>query len=423
MGIDTVAIYSEADFESLHVSLADEAYCIGSASAVASYLNTDAVLMAAKISGADAIHPGYGLLSENAEFAEKCADCGIVFIGPAPEVIAKMGDKEEARRTMDAAGVPIVPGTGVLESVESGAAEAAALGYPVMLKARAGGGGRGIRVLREPSEFENAFLSAEAEAKNAFGDTGLYLEKYLCPVKHIEVQLLCDRFGHALVLGDRDCSVQRRNQKLIEEAPAPTLHASVRERMHKAAVAAAKAVSYVTVGHVEFSVDGGDEFYFMEMNTRLQVEHTVTEMLTGVDIVKWQIRIAAGMEIPVLNAQLQGCAIECRICAEHPRTFMPCAGRVTFMHIPGGLGVRFDTHLYQNYEIPPCYDSMIGKLIVFAPSREEAIRKMRSALSELVIAGIEQNTALHLDILSEPCFISGEHNPAFLAEKGYVNDF
>jgi len=422
MGIDTVAVYSEADAESLHVSLADEAYCIGASAASESYLNINAVLMAAKCSGADAIHPGYGLLAENADFAQMCADCDIVFIGPSPEVIAKMGDKEEARRTMQKAGVPVVLGTEVLENADAGAEAADAIGYPVMLKARSGGGGRGIRILRDPAEFRNTFFSAEAEAENAFGDPALYLEKYLYPVKHIEVQLLCDQYGNAIALGDRDCSVQRKNQKLIEEAPSPALPDSVREKMYEAAVEAAKAVGYVTVGTVEFLWPGGQDFYFMEMNTRLQVEHPVTEMVSGVDIVKWQIRTAAGMKIGFSDHDIgkKGCAIECRICAEHPKTFLPNAGRISFMHVPGGLGVRFDTHLYQDYTIPPCYDSMIGKLIVYACSREAALRKMRSALSELVITGIEHNIDLHLEILSDECFIDGTHTTAFLAERGYI---
>ena len=421
MGIATVAVYSTADAESLHVSMADEAYCIGGPKLSESYLNVPAILTAAKCTGAEAIHPGYGLLSENAEFAQACIDSGVAFIGPSPEVIARMGDKDEARRTMQAAGVPVIPGTDILPDLSTAEREAVRIGYPLMLKARSGGGGKGIRPVAEPSGFETAFMSARSEARAAFGDDAVYLERFLAPVKHVEVQLLCDREGNVLVLGDRDCSVQRRNQKLIEESPAPTLPEHVRLAMYDAARKAARAVGYVTVGTVEFLVDRNQDFYFMEMNTRLQVEHTVSEMVTDVDIVKWQIRTAAGMPLTMTqeDVRMRGHAIECRICAENPENFVPSTGPVKFLLTPGGLNVRFDTFIYQSYVIPPYYDSMLGKLIVCAATREEALRKMRSALSEFILSGPMHNVDLHLRILSDPAFIEGRYTTSFMAESGY----
>ena len=420
MGITSVAVFSEADREALHVSLADESYCIGPAPVRESYLNMNAVLSAAVASGAEAIHPGYGLLSENAGFASLCEQCGIVFIGPPAEVISKMGDKDEARRTMSSAGVPVIPGCDLLADSDEAKSEAERIGYPVLIKARAGGGGRGIRLVEAPDELENAYLSASAEAKSAFGDGGMYLEKYLSPVKHVEMQILCDNFGGVLCLGERDCSVQRKNQKLIEESPSPAVDQTMRESMMAICRSAASAAGYHGAGTIEFLVDSDKNFYFMEINTRLQVEHPVTEMVTNIDLVKWQIRIAAGLPLDLTqeDVSLNGCAIECRINAENPdMDFRPSCGRITLLHIPGGPWVRFDTALYQDYFVPPFYDSMIGKLIVTAKTREEAIRKMKAALCELVIEGIEHNSSLQMDILSDDEFVSGEYTTDFLARR------
>ena len=420
MGIATVAVYSEADREAMHVSLADESYCIGPAPVSASYLNIGSILEVAVTTGCQAIHPGYGLLSENASFAELCGKCGLTFIGPLPETIRLMGDKEAARRTMKQAGVPVIEGSDLLQSPAGAAETAKKIGYPIMLKARAGGGGRGIRIVDGPEALDGAFRAASAEASSAFGDGALYMEKYLRPVKHIEVQILGDTAGNIVALGERDCSVQRANQKLLEESPAPALQDDARKKMTEAAVAAARAVGYVGAGTIEFLCSGG-EFYFCEMNTRLQVEHPVTEMVTGIDLVKWQIRIAAGMPFPFTQDDLRvtGHAIECRINAEDPkRNYAPSAGTITMLHTPGGPWVRFDTAVYQGYTVPPYYDSLIGKLIVYAREREEAIRKMKSALCELVTEGIETNADLHLEILSDQAFISGEYTTDFLSGRG-----
>lgn len=419
MGIYTVAVYSEADSEALHASLADEAYCIGGPLVKDSYLNTSAIITTAKYSGAQAIHPGYGLLSENAEFAEMCAENGLVFIGPSADVIRKMGDKDEARRTMTAAGVPLTQGTGILKSAAEARIEAQKIGYPVLLKARSGGGGKGIRPVCTENEIEQSFISAHAEAEAAFGDGAIYMEKFLTNVKHVEVQILRDAFGKTIIIGDRDCSLQRKNQKLMEECPAPTLPDNVRTSMYEAAKKAAEAVNYVTVGTVEFLYDCKDEFWFMEMNTRLQVEHSVSEMSYGVDIVKWQIRTAAGLPISFEQSDIiaDGNSIECRICAESPIDFRPSCGIIDILHIPGGPGVRFDSAIYQNYSIPPYYDSMLGKLIVTSKTREEALRKMRSALSELVIDGVVQNSDLFLELLSEEEIINGTYTTSFLNNR------
>ncbi len=420
MGIATVAVYSEADREAMHVSLADESYCIGPAPVSASYLNIGSILEVAVTTGCQAIHPGYGLLSENASFAELCGKCGLTFIGPLPETIRLMGDKEAARRTMKQAGVPVIEGSDLLQSPAGAAETAKKIGYPIMLKARAGGGGRGIRIVDGPEALDGAFRAASAEASSAFGDGALYMEKYLRPVKHIEVQILGDTAGNIVALGERDCSVQRANQKLLEESPAPALQDDARKKMTEAAVAAARAVGYVGAGTIEFLCSGG-EFYFCEMNTRLQVEHPVTEMVTGIDLVKWQIRIAAGMPFPFTQDDLRvtGHAIECRINAEDPkRNYAPSAGTITMLHTPGGPWGRFDTAVYQGYTVPPYYDSLIGKLIVYAREREEAIRKMKSALCELVTEGIETNADLQLEILSDPAFISGEYTTDFLSGRG-----
>ncbi len=419
MGIDTVAIYSSADKDSMHVQLADESYCVGGAKVADSYLNMPAILTAALESGAQAIHPGYGLLSENAKFVELCEKCNIEFIGPTSEMINLLGDKDMARKTMREAGVPVTPGTDVLEDVESAKALAEEVGYPLLIKARSGGGGRGIRLVSTPEEFENAYNSAYAEAESAFGDGALYIEKFLKPVKHIEMQLLCDKHGHAVCLGERECSVQRHNQKLIEESPSPSISPETRKAMIEATTKAARAVNYNSVGTVEFLYDSEGNFYFMEMNTRLQVEHGVTEMVTGADLVQWQIRVAAGVEFNRTQDQIyfHGHAIECRINAEDPdNNYRPSCGKVTALHVPGGSFVRFDTALSQGYVIPPFYDSMIGKVIVQGRTRELAIRKMKMALCELNVKGVKVNRDLMIDILSDKEFIDGSYTTDFMEE-------
>lgn len=417
MGVSTVAVFSEADRDALHVSLADESICIGPAPVGQSYLNMDAILSAAILTGAKAIHPGYGLLSENAEFAQKCADNGLKFIGPGADIIARMGDKDAARRTMREAGVPVVPGCDMVSDAEHAKAEAERIGLPLLIKARSGGGGRGIRLVETPDQIVRAFDEARAEARGAFGDDGVYMEKYLTNVKHVEMQLLCDMYGGVVCLGDRDCSMQRRHQKMIEESPAPSISEKTRKKMIEAATKAAHAVNYEGVGTIEFLVTPDEKFYFMEMNTRLQVEHPVTEMVSGVDLVKWQIRVAAGAELPFKQSdiKLTGHAIECRINAEDPlRSFAPCCGQITLLHIPGGPWVRFDTALYQGYRIPPYYDSMIGKLIVFAATRAEAMRKMQAALCEMVIEGVEHTGSLQSDLINEKAFIDGTYTTSFI---------
>jgi len=420
MGIATVAVYSAADADSLHVSLADESICIDSAHPKDSYLNMKAIISAALVTGAQAIHPGYGFLSENPSFSRLCSDCGIVFIGPPAEIIEKMGDKDEARRAMAAAGVPVVPGTDVIENAEKAHKAADEIGYPLLIKARSGGGGKGIRKVDKSEDFIKSFQAASSEADSAFGDGACYLEKFLSPVKHIEVQLLADSFGNVIALGERDCSVQRKNQKMLEESPAPSLKEEVRAQMREAAIRAAKAVDYLGAGTVEFLYTADHKFYFMEMNTRLQVEHPVTEMVTSIDLVKWQIRIAAGMEINFAQDKIfiHGCAIECRINAENPaKGYAPSCGRIDILHVPGGPNVRLDTSLYQGYNIPSFYDSMVGKLIVQARTRKEAIRKMKAALCELVVEGIDTTADVQMDILCDPDFISGEYTTDFIAKR------
>ena len=419
MGISTVAIYSEADKDSLHVQLADESYCVGGNRVADSYLNMPAILTVAVESGAQAIHPGYGLLSENAKFVSLCEQCNINFIGPSSEMIKLLGDKDNARKTMRAAGVPVTPGCDIVESVEQAKEEAEKIGFPLLIKARSGGGGKGIRRVDSMEQFEEAFLSASSAAQSAFGDGACYIEKFIHPVKHIEMQLLCDKYGNIVCLGERECSVQRKNQKMIEESPSPALDEKTRKEMMIAAVKAAKAVNYVNAGTVEFLLDMDNNFYFMEMNTRLQVEHGVTEMVTGLDIVQWQIRIAAGAKLSRTQDSIftHGNVIECRINAENPeKGFRPSCGRITRLHTPGGAFVRFDTAIYQDYFVPPYYDSMIGKLIVQARSRAEAIRKMKMALSELTIDGIDINRDLLAEILSDEQFVSGEYTTDFMAE-------
>ena len=421
MGVQTVAVFSEADRDALHVSLADESYCIGPAPVGQSYLNMTAILTAAVASGARAIHPGYGLLSENARFAELCEQCKLVFIGPKSEVIAKMGDKDEARRTMREAGVPVVPGFDLVTSVEQLKSEAGRIGFPLLIKARSGGGGRGIRKVERMEDLENAYLSASSEAQSAFGDGAVYLEKFLSPVKHVEMQILCDNYGHVLCLGERECSMQRKNQKLIEESPSPAVTPEMREQMMEVSRKAARAAGYTGVGTIEFLLTRDGHFYFMEMNTRLQVEHPVTEMVTGIDLVKWQIRVAAGSELGFTqeDVRMTGHAIECRINAEDPsHNFRPSSGRITLLHVPGGPWVRFDTALYQDYFVPPFYDSMIGKLIVHARTRQEAIRKMQAALCEMVVEGVDHNGMLQSDLIASPEFMDGSYTTDFLKERG-----
>jgi len=420
MGISTVAVFSEADRDALHVSLADESVCIGPAAVSASYLNMPAILSAAQVTGSQAIHPGYGLLSENANFADLCSRCGFKFIGPGADIIRRMGDKDEARRTMNAAGVPVVPGCDLVTDVEQLKSEAERIGYPLLVKARSGGGGRGIRRVYAAEELEGAYHSAKAEAEAAFGDGEVYLEKLLENVKHVEVQLLCDAHGNIVTLGERECSMQRKNQKLIEESPSPAVDEELRARMLEAARKAAAAVGYEGVGTVEFLLTEDKKFYFMEMNTRLQVEHPVTEMVTGVDLVKWQIRVAAGLELSFRqeDIRLSGHAIECRINAENPsENFRPCAGRVNLLHVPGGPWVRFDTALYQDYVVPPHYDSMIAKLIVHANTRAEVLRKMQAALCEMVIEGVEHTGWLQADLIAEPAFQDGSYTTEYLSGR------
>ena len=417
MGISTVAVYSQADKDALHVSMADESYCIGGPQVADSYLNMAAILETAVVSGAQAIHPGYGLLSENAKFVSLCEKCNIEFIGPSSAMIERLGDKDAARKTMKEAGVPVTPGSDVIDDIDEAREKAKEIGFPLLVKARSGGGGRGIRRVDRIEDFDNAFMSAKAEAQSAFGDGAVYMEKFLTPVKHIEMQLLCDKYGNVVCLGERECSVQRKNQKLIEECPSPAITPELRKKMMTAAVKAAKAVNYENAGTVEFLLDKDKNFYFMEMNTRLQVEHPVTEMVVGIDIVQWMIRIASGAKLTVTQDRvfLHGNAIECRINAEDvAHDFRPSCGTLDFIHIPGGPCVRFDTAIYQNYTVPPFYDSMIGKLIVQARSRELAIRKMKMALSELTINGIKHNRNLHIDILSDSEFVSGEYTTDFM---------
>ncbi len=411
MGIKTVAIYSDADSTALHTEMADESYCIGGPLVKDSYLNMRAIVTLAKRVGAEAIHPGYGMLSENPEFALLCEKNDVVLIGPGSEVMRKMGQKEMAREIAIKAGVPVTPGSPVLKDAEEAFAWAEKIGYPVILKARSGGGGKGIRIVREKSELKSSLEQVKKEAAGSFADDAVFLEKYLENVKHVEVQIIADRAGKVLALGDRDCSVQRKNQKLIEECPAPALSEEVREKMYEAAINLAKECEYVTVGTVEFLLQG-NRFFFMEMNTRLQVEHSVTEMVCGIDIVEWQIRTAAGVELPFDQKDIahKRHAIECRICAENAKSFAPSTGKVELLHIPGGVDVRFDSALYQSYEVTPFYDSMLGKLIVCSDTRDGAIRKMKSALSEFVLVGVDNNRDMHMKFMDNAGFVVGNYD-------------
>lgn len=423
MGIQTVAVYSEADRNALHVRMADEAYCIGPASSKESYLNLTNIMSLATILGVDAIHPGYGFLAENAHFSQLCQECGIVFIGPGREAIEKMGDKSTAKETMKAAGVPTVPGTdGLVEEVDQALSVAKEIGYPVIIKATAGGGGKGMRVAYTEEELVKALSLAQREAETAFGNPGVYLEKYLEEPRHVEIQIMADRYGNVIHLGERDCSIQRRHQKLLEEAPSPALTAKLREEMGRAAVLAAKAVGYVGAGTVEFLLDKHGRFYFMEMNTRVQVEHPVTEMITGIDIIKEMIRVASGEKLSISQEEVQfrGWAMECRINAEDPsRNFMPTPGEVEDYLPAGGFGVRVDSALYPGYKIPPHYDSMVAKLIVWAPTRDEAIERMKRALKEMIISGkgISTTIPFHLKLLDHEKFRAGQFDTRFLEKE------
>ena len=425
LGIKTVAVYSIADADSLPVREADEAVCIGPAQAAASYLMIDRILSVAAICNVDAIHPGYGFLAENAYFAEACRKHNITFIGPTPEAMRALGDKAVARETMKQAGVPVTPGSdGLINTEAEAVAMAKKLGYPVIVKASAGGGGRGMRIARSEADLIQGYHAARTEAENAFGDGSLYMEKFIINPRHIEFQILADNHGNVIHLGERDCSVQRRNQKLIEESPSPALSAELREKMGSAAVTAAKAAGYTNAGTIEFLLTGESDFYFMEMNTRVQVEHPVTEELTGVDIVKEQIRIAAGETLAYTqdDIKLNGHVIECRINAENPDTnFTPCPGEVKLLVPAGGIGVRVDTHVYSGYRIPPYYDSMIAKLIVKAENREQAIIRCRRALDEFIVDGVKTTIPFSKRIVTDKDFVEGNYDTGFV-ERAFLSD-
>ncbi|WP_413441237.1 acetyl-CoA carboxylase biotin carboxylase subunit [Synechococcus sp. MIT S1220] len=420
LGIATVAVYSTVDRDALHVQLADEAVCVGEALSSKSYLNIPNILAAATSRGVDAIHPGYGFLAENDRFAEICRDHGITFIGPSPHAIRSMGDKSTAKATMQSVGVPTVPGSeGLLASPKEAAELAAQMGYPVMIKATAGGGGRGMRLVPGPDQLVNLFKAAQGEAEAAFGNPGLYMEKFIDRPRHVEVQVLADQHGNVVHLGERDCSIQRRHQKLLEEAPSPALDPDLRRRMGEAAVAAARSINYEGAGTVEFLLDRSGGFYFMEMNTRIQVEHPVTEMVTGIDLIAEQLRIAGGEAISVQqdDIQLKGHAIECRINAEDAsHNFRPAPGRITGWLPPGGPGVRVDSHVYTGYDIPPFYDSLIGKLIVWGRDRQSAMTRMKRALNECAVTGIPTTVDFHLDLLEREEFIAGDVHTKFVEQ-------
>ena len=419
LGIESVAVYSKADKDALHVQLADHAVCIGPAASKDSYLKVENILSAAVTTGAQAIHPGFGFLSENAKFAKMCAECNITFIGPSSEVISQMGDKAEARKQMIAANVPVIPGSDdVVQTVEEGIELAKRIGFPLLIKAVAGGGGKGIRRVETVEEFEHQFVTARQEALQAFGNADVYMERIIYPAKHIEFQILADQHGNVVHLGERDCSLQRKNQKIIEEAPSPSLSSQLRREMGEAAVRAAKAVGYQNAGTIEFLVDEEKHFYFMEMNTRIQVEHPITEMITNVDLVQQQIKIAAGEELPFTQEDItfEGHAIECRLNAENPfEGFRPSPGKVTFLHQPvGGMGVRIESALYTGYQIPPFYDSMLTKLIAHGKTREEAILRMKRMLFELVVEGVDTNQEFVEDLLDSPAFRRGDYTTAYV---------
>ncbi|MFS0822795.1 acetyl-CoA carboxylase biotin carboxylase subunit [Bacillus sp. 1P02SD] len=419
LGIETVAVFSEADRESLHVQLADEAYCIGPKSSKDSYLNFTNIISVAKLTESEGIHPGYGFLAENADFAELCREVNLTFIGPSPEAINKMGTKDVARETMREAGVPIVPGSrGIIKDADEAIALANEMGYPVIIKATAGGGGKGIRVAKNEEELVKGINITQQEAATAFGNPGVYIEKYIQDFRHVEIQVLADNHGNVIHLGERDCSIQRRLQKLVEETPSPALNETTRQKMGEAAVKAAKAVDYSGAGTIEFIYDHiNDQFYFMEMNTRIQVEHPVTEMVTGVDLIKEMIRVASGKELSLSQSDVtfNGWAIECRINAENPeKNFMPSPGKIEMYLPPGGFGVRVDSAAYPGYSIPPYYDSMIAKLITYGATREEAIARMKRALSEFVIEGVHTTIPFHYKLMNHEKFVGGDFNTKFL---------
>ena len=418
MGIQTVAVYSEADRDCLHTLLADEAICIGPAPSTQSYLNMERILAATVAMKADAIHPGFGFLSENARFAELCSKCNITFIGPSAEIINRMGNKSAARKTMIEAGVPVVPGSKeAVYTAEDGLAVAKEIGFPVMIKASSGGGGKGMRISRSEEDFTEYFNAAQLESVKGFSDDTMYIEKYIEKPRHVEFQIMADRFGNVIHLGERDCSIQRRHQKVLEEAPCSVISPELRKQMGETAVRAAKSVGYENAGTIEFLLDKDKNFYFMEMNTRIQVEHPVTEMVSGLDLIKEQIRIAAGEPLSVTQDQVEirGHAIECRINAENPQKhFMPCPGRIQTVHLPGGNGVRVDTHIYSDYKVPANYDSMLMKLIVYDKDRPSAIAKMQSALGEVIIEGIETNINFQYEILENEAFRDGDTDTGFI---------
>lgn len=420
LGIKTVAVYSEADREALHTQLADEAICIGPASSLESYLNMERILSATIAAKADAIHPGFGFLSENSKFVEMCQKCNITFIGPSAEVINRMGNKSEARATMMKAGVPVVPGTKEpVYTAEEGKRIAGEIGYPVMIKASSGGGGKGMRISESAEDFTENFQTAQMESVRGFGDDTMYIEKYVQNPKHIEFQIIADKFGNVVQLGERDCSIQRHHQKVIEESPSAVLTPELRKSMGETAIHAARAASYENAGTIEFLLDKNKNYYFMEMNTRIQVEHPVTEMVSGVDLIKEQIYIAAGLPLSVKQEDicLNGHAIECRINAENPaKNFMPCPGKINEVHLPGGYGVRIDTAVYSGYEIPPYYDSMIAKVIVHDKTRASAIDKMRSTLGELILDGVTTNVDFQYEILNNEDFQAGDFTTDFIEE-------
>ncbi len=424
MGIKTVAVYSTADVDSLHVRFADEAVCIGPPSSSESYLNIPRIMAAVEITNADAVHPGYGFLAENAAFAEVCTEYGVKFIGPSAEMIRKMGDKITAKETMINAKVPVVPGSpGLIKNVAEGIKLAGNIGYPVMLKATAGGGGKGMRIVSKEDEFEENWNFAQREAKAAFGNDGIYIEKFIEEPRHIEIQILGDQYGKVIHLSERDCSVQRRHQKLVEEAPSPFVNQKLRDRMGKAAIKAGKAIKYEGAGTVEFLVDKDQKFYFMEMNTRIQVEHTVTEEIMGLDLIKEQIKIAAGEKIKMGNRIPEWHALECRINAEDPfRGFRPSPGKITSFHSPKGHGVRVDTHVYASYMVPPFYDSMIAKLICVAKTRDECIRKMQRALDEFIVEGIKTTIPFHQKLMKDKRFTKGGVTTKFLDDFDFDGD-
>ncbi|MGN1110842.1 MAG: acetyl-CoA carboxylase biotin carboxylase subunit [Oscillospiraceae bacterium] len=426
LGIKTVAVYSEADKSALHAQIADEAICIGPAASKDSYLNTKAIIAACEVTHAEAIHPGFGFLSENADFARLCEACGLTFIGPTPQVMDLMGDKANARKTVVGAGVPVIPGSdGIVPDLDTAKKICKEFGYPVMVKATAGGGGRGIRLVTCEEELESNFVSAQQEALSCFGNGDLYIEKFIENPRHIEIQLLADNYGNVVHLGERDCSLQRRNQKVLEESPSPIMTDDLRRRMGEAAVSAAKASGYRNAGTIEFLVDKNKNFYFMEMNTRIQVEHPVTEFVTGIDLVKAQIRIAAGEKLWLTqdDVKLTGHAIECRINAEDPRhNFRPSPGKIRSIHVPGGFNVRIDSAVYAGYTIPPYYDSMIAKLLVKGSDREEAISKMKVALSEFIIDGVETNIDFQLKLLKNEYFERGEFDNGFLNRTNIMEE-